>query len=132
MRLTINAIAICTLSTFLLGCGNDLDCASGSARDLIARIAKENPMMASLVFINAGKIVGDGRTDAQILSDVKAKMTYTVDMIRMTAKDQTTGAVACAANLRGEASGYGAWTKAITYKLEKTSDGQLYGTVYGL
>jgi hypothetical protein len=42
------------------------------------------------------------------------------------------GAVSCAAVLHGEAEKYGTAEEPITYKVEQTSDGKLYATVYGL
>jgi hypothetical protein len=45
---------------------------------------------------------------------------------------QIQAAVDSAAVLHGEAEKYGTAEEPITYKVEQTSDGKLYATVYGL
>jgi hypothetical protein len=157
------------LPIILAGCGNDLDCASNGARDLVAQIAAEHNALVKTVFgqfysehplpadpdyqaasdyasnqnldPSNREIAGTrlrAATDkmnaaaAALEADVKKEMKYTLDTIRMTAKDQTTGAVSCAADLHGEVGRYGAAKQPIIYKVEKTSDGSLYVSVNGL
>lgn len=57
---------------------------------------------------------------------------YRLENIIMTATDKDTGGVSCKADLVGEATGLGSATQPITYTVEKTSEGKLYATVWGL
>jgi hypothetical protein len=66
-----------------------------------------------------------------VLADVKKEMQYTLDAIRTTDKNLS-GALTCAATLKGGGGKYGDWTLPITYKVEETSDGRLYVAVSGL
>jgi hypothetical protein len=50
---------------------------------------------------------------------------------RTTAKDAQTGSVACKATLTAEVEGKNA-SSEISYSIEKSSDGKLVATVYGL
>jgi hypothetical protein len=61
----------------------------------------------------------------------KEAAVYTLDTIRMNSKDADTKAVSCAAKLNVQIEGGGAQME-INYKVEKTTDGKLYATVYGL
>ena len=119
----IGLMAVVALS----GCGkNSMDCASNDARSLVAQIAEENRPLQ--LFIRAATFNDDSPND-------DTKSIYTLNSIRMTAKDSTTGALTCAADLNLKLSNVGKPNGAdedITYKLEKTSDNQLYATVYGL
>ena len=62
---------------------------------------------------------------------VRKQIKYALDAIRMTDKNLA-GAITCAANIKAEAERYRSKEAPITYKIEKTSDGRLYATVYGL
>lgn len=57
---------------------------------------------------------------------------YQLENIIMTATDKDTGSVSCKADLVGEVPDWGSATKPITYTVEKTSDGDLYATVWGI
>jgi len=193
MRWTSKAFCACALSIILAGCGDDLDCASSGARELVAQIAKEHSAMIQTVqMVIERNLVQelteksetycaewvdknpeiirfpkgpygveephyccgyvpptpDARRRTRIdscrdtfdqkalenLRKTKTVVDYSLDAIRTSAKDETTGAVACAANLHAVAAEkYNASAEEpITYKLEKTSDGKLYATVFGL
>jgi hypothetical protein len=69
------------------------------------------------------------RVRAKFDRDFNDNATYKIDTIRMTAKDPTTKVVMCAADLTVAVN---AWTVKlpITYKIENTSDGRLYATVF--
>jgi hypothetical protein len=67
-----------------------------------------------------------------IINDVIGRTaTYWLDSIRMTAKDSDTKAVSCAAKLNLKVGNDGA-NMDITFKVENTSEGKMYATVYGL
>jgi len=68
----------------------------------------------------------------QIWKDSLAKVAYDLDTIRMTAKDDTTRGVTCAAKISATVPEWGGASMDITYKVEQTTDGKLYVTVYGL
>jgi hypothetical protein len=68
---------------------------------------------------------------ASVVTDVRKEVKYTLDTIRTTDKNLS-GALTCAATLKGDGGKYGDWTKPITYKVEETSDGRLYVGVSGL
>jgi len=132
MRRTSKAICVCALSIILQGCGNDLDCASSGTKDLIAQIAAEDSTLGYFLgweFLAKEGLSEDQQAIKQMMTDIKKEMKYTLETIRMTAKDQTTGAVSCAADLRGDMGKYGAAKRPITYKVAKTSDGKLYVTL---
>ena len=61
----------------------------------------------------------------------RAEATYEIGTIRMTAKDATTEAVTCEAVLIAEMPKY-RQEQPIRYKIENTTDGKLYATVWGL
>jgi len=62
-----------------------------------------------------------------------ATASYTLDIIRLTAKDATTGSISCAADLNVDVpNDWGSAKEPITYKVENTSDGKPYVTVFGL
>jgi hypothetical protein len=52
-----------------------------------------------------------------------------LEAIRTTAKDAATGAVFCAAELNINVPQWGILKESMTYKVEKTADGQLFITV---
>jgi hypothetical protein len=56
---------------------------------------------------------------------------YSLETIVTTAKDAQTGSVACKATLTAEVEGKNA-SSEISYSIEKSSDGKLVATVYGL
>jgi len=60
------------------------------------------------------------------------KMEYSLANIITTATDKDTGSVSCKADLVGEVPDWGKATQQITYTVEKTTDGDLYATVWGL
>jgi hypothetical protein len=62
---------------------------------------------------------------------VKEAAVYTLDTIRINSKDADTKAVSCVAKLNVQFEGGGAQME-INYKVENTTDGKLYATVYGL
>lgn len=58
--------------------------------------------------------------------------TYSLENVRVTAKDPTLNNATCAAELKIETSQFG-WAKVpVTYKVEMTADGKPYATVYGI
>lgn len=60
-----------------------------------------------------------------------ATATYSLDAIRNEGKDQQTGAVSCAANFTLEVPNWGKVNiQDLGYKIEVTTDGRLYGTIY--
>ena len=65
-------------------------------------------------------------------ADALKSLQYRMENIIMTATDKDTGAVSCKANLVGEAPGLGSAQRPIAYTVEKTSEGKLYATVWGL
>jgi hypothetical protein len=80
--------------------------------------------------IAAARTAYNANHDA-VLADVRKEMQYTLDAIRATDKNLS-GALTCAATLKGDGGKYGAWTLPITYKVQETSDRKLYVGVYGL
>lgn len=60
------------------------------------------------------------------------KVQYQLENVIMTATDKDTGSVSCKADLVGEVPDWGKATLPITYTVEKTSDGDLYATVWGI
>jgi hypothetical protein len=104
------------------------------AANAVTDAARKDADAAQEVLNDANKAAdaADNARASAIGADVQKEMKYTLDVIRTTAKDQGTGALTCAATLNGEAGKYGAAKLPITYKVEKTSDGKLYVTVYGL
>lgn len=61
-----------------------------------------------------------------------ASPSYTLDAIRMTANDTTTGAIECAADLHIDVPNWEGIKAPMTYKVEKTSEGKIYVTVFKL
>ncbi len=57
---------------------------------------------------------------------------YTLENIILTDKNKETGAVSCKATMNAEVPDWGGASKDITYTVEKTSEGELYATVWGL
>jgi hypothetical protein len=57
---------------------------------------------------------------------------YSLSNIIMTSKNEQTGAVQCKAALGAEITDWGQAGQDITYQIEKTTDGKLVATVYGL
>jgi hypothetical protein len=67
---------------------------------------------------------------ATVFGRVQNEIRYALEDVRTTDKNLA-GALSCGATLKGNAGNYG-WTTPITYKVEQTSDGKLFVTVYGL
>jgi hypothetical protein len=80
---------------------------------------------------DAAARAADDAERAAASAAVMKEMKYTLDAIR-TPDKTLSGALTCAATLKGDAGKSGAWTLPITYKVEQTSDGRLYVGVYGL
>jgi len=57
--------------------------------------------------------------------------TYSVDTIRVTAKNDETGAIVCAARLSVDIPSIGGAEQQVAYKVERTTDGKLYVTMLG-
>jgi len=147
MRWTSKAICVCALSIILAGCGNDLDCANSGAKELVEQIAKDHSAMVDSVrmatFNSTCGVLQRSLQNSQNANPpemvacrektLNVAVNYNLDAIRTTDKNEATGAVACAANLHAVAEKYeSSAEEPITYKLEKTSDGQLYATVFGV
>lgn len=56
---------------------------------------------------------------------------YALSQIVTIDKNEQTGAVACKATLTGTVAGWGDKSTSVRYSIEKTSDGELYATLYG-
>ncbi len=73
----------------------------------------------------------NAQTIAKITKDAYAAVIYTLNAIRMESKDTTTGAVVCDAQLHAEIPNFGAANEDIEYKVERTTDGNLYVSIQG-
>jgi hypothetical protein len=59
------------------------------------------------------------------------RVQYQLENVILTATDKDTGSVSCKADLVAEVPDWGQETLPITYTVEKTSEGNLYATVWG-
>jgi hypothetical protein len=57
---------------------------------------------------------------------------YNLENIILTKKDKEVGSVSCKARLNADIPGWGGAHQEITYKVEKTSEGEIYATVWGI
>ena len=138
-------IVLTAIALGLASCGgSEPDCASSGATSLVAQIAKENNAFLQMFLLRKAMGPHDA-TDGGLLEaqqEFKDGATYKIAAIRMKAKDATTKAVTCEADLILEMPHLErlfiipgmplSEKKPITYQIEKTSDGQLYATVSGL
>jgi hypothetical protein len=113
---------------------NPYDVAAVHAYDNRFRSAAYLPVQKALDnAAAASKTVEDIRTAdfAAVVADVNKEIRYTLDAIRTSDKNLS-GALTCAATLKGGGGKYGDWTLPVTYKVEETSDSRLYVAVSGL
>lgn len=68
----------------------------------------------------------------QAWSAAVQNLKYQLENVIMTDTNKDTGSVSCKAQLVGDVPNWGSATSDITYTIEKTSDGQLYATVWGI
>lgn len=115
---------------------NDLQCDSLQATTLVRQIAKGTGLNGYLDEIIRGKkILENAKPDdnfAKIAQSFLSADTMLVSAIRTTKKDSAYKRFECAAQLNLRVSGITPQTIDIKYTLERTSDGQLFATVYGL
>ena len=74
------------------------------------------------------RLVGEER---QIWDRARRETSFSVDTIRMNSRNADTAAVSCSANLNAKFED-GQAHKEIEYKVEKTTDGKLFATIYGM
>lgn len=67
----------------------------------------------------------------QSVATVEKKAQYSVSDIRMTDRNSTTKAVACAASLSVDLPDWGRAAMNVKYTVELTTEGKLYATLYG-
>lgn len=56
-------------------------------------------------------------------------LNYSVDTIRLLDRDQTSGAISCAAKLRLTTQA-GSWSSDVTYSVQRTTDGKIYVEIH--
>lgn len=64
--------------------------------------------------------------------DLLPGIKYTLSNMILTNKDESTGSVECKATLEAELADWGTAGQDITYKIEKTTEGKLMATVFGI
>ena len=128
--LAITALILLVGFGFNVGGSAEPDCGSANTQNLVTKIAKDNRNTLSLQLLQNRIRSGEYRKPEDFFADAK-NIAYKLGAIRMKSKDADTKAVSCAAKLHGEIEGISAEVE-ITYQVEKTSDGDLYATVYGL
>jgi len=149
-------LLLCTLSLFML-CGFELgpDCARDDVKKTVIGIVKQHPPEHLLsvaadawtakqkrdIEKECGKTYTETctRPAMETMTQEQRLMgqaaTYTIDQIRMTDKNETTGAVSCTANLRVVLPEYwGSADEPITYLVEKYlgKGGGFNVTIHGL
>jgi hypothetical protein len=83
--------------------------------------------------ISARKLIAqDQKSIDEVTKSAYSTAVYSLNTIRLENKDETTGAVKCEARLHATIPDFGAAEEDISYKVEKTTDGQLYATLEGL
>ena len=128
------------------------DCGNDSTRSLVVRILKDHPPLQFLriavdqspsmrPIIERGNLCGadtscNARNQEEYFNagrDLYRSASYSLSVIRMTDRNASTGAVTCAADLHVVMpDGWGRATRPITFKVEKTTVGELYGTIFDL
>jgi len=79
------------------------------------------------------KTIDKMEKEKPIPPDLASGAAYSIKTIRMTGKNETTGAISCAADLHAVLPDGNGAKEPITYLIEKTLDtGELYVTVHGL
>jgi hypothetical protein len=126
-----------TTLALLTGCNNP-DCASSSSIDLIEQIAFEHNWMSNILYYDKRNMSQENRDsykkginfDGKFTTDYNNGVTFSVDDIILISTDDSTEKVECKAKLTAEVPGWGSDNEKIRYTIEKTSDGDLYATVY--
>ncbi|HEV2563423.1 MAG TPA: hypothetical protein VGT78_14905 [Rhizomicrobium sp.] len=134
------AFAVATLGVAMTACGqsNDLACDSSGATDAVINIVKQkNPYELLTTAIGSDNIdkqksPWSSSEFYKWYNDIVATASYSLKTIRMEDRNATTGAVTCAAKLGADIPNYGGAEEDIEYKVEKTTDGNLYVTIQDL
>jgi hypothetical protein len=133
------AFAAAQLALFSLsGCGDtDPDCGASNTKNLVTRIVKDhkddrllkNVISNSHVIIQRQTDAASSEERIKIADKAMEAAVYTLDTIRMSAKDPTTKAVSCVGNLNVQIEG-GVAKIELKYEVEKTTDGEPYVSVF--
>jgi len=91
---------------------------------------KEANELAERAISTAHSLRGSRLKEIEDISNRSA--TYVVDTIRVTAKNDDTGANTCAARLQVDIPNIGGAEQQIAYQVERTTDGKLYVAVLGV
>lgn len=116
------------------------DCASSEASDAIAEVAMSNEWnKLDVQLLKNPSPAPEGEDSAEWSrvrgeqwAEMRLTAVYSFENVRTRAKDDTLKNSTCAADLKMEVENYGGATIPITYKLETTSEGDLYASVNGL
>jgi hypothetical protein len=135
---TAGGLVVVLLTVLGAGSTNEVACSSSGAKSLVIQLAKKPA--TSLLETRIWLTHASSEEQARMLKSTVEQISYDLDEIRTTSKDATTSAVNCAAKLSYELPPLGGGqnlqsqvtSEPITYKVEKTDDGRLYVTAYGL